>query len=117
MFNAFLEEYQRHNIFHSALLLTGMVSLLAVIGYLFAGVAGIVLAIVLGVFAFVFTPRLSPDFILRMYQAQILHPHAAPELYTMLNSLVEKSGLKNTPILLHSIRKIHIKLYFLFIFS
>ena len=76
-----------------------MFVLLLTLGYLFAGLIGMLLTALFGVITFFVTPRYSPRLILSMYKAQELSYSNAPELYKMLIQLSEKAQLEHIPIL------------------
>ncbi len=76
-----------------------MASLMGLIGWMIGGVAGIVLVVFFGAFAFVFNPYISSAFILRKSKAQPLQPHHFPELYQLARTLADRAGLPYQPTL------------------
>ena len=68
---------------HALLLVGGLAGLRAAIGWVLGGPAGLLWTAVLGGAALVFTPRISPALILRLYQARPLHRAEAPALFEM----------------------------------
>ncbi len=91
--------YKVRNYLHSIILLAGMMVLLSLIGWLLAGPPGVVWFLLVGVFLFISAPRLTPQFILRLHRAKILHPDDAPRLYEIITSLAERADLKKVPTL------------------
>lgn len=91
-----LRSHRWRNLLHSVLLLGAMVLLLATIGRLFFGTAGIVLA-VFAVAALFTLGRVSPRWVLRLHRAQPLHPRQAPDLYRMIGELAGRARLPAVP--------------------
>ncbi len=88
--------HRLRNLLHSALLLAAMILLLAWLGRLFLGTAGLVLAIV-AVAALFTLGRISPHWVLRMHRAQPLSPYQAPDLYRMVAELARRADLRTAP--------------------
>jgi heat shock protein HtpX len=76
-----------------------MAGLLAAMGWLIAGRDGMVITFAFGLGLFLFTPRITPGLMLRLYGAQRLADHEAPELYGVARALAERAGLSNPPTL------------------
>lgn len=87
------------NYLHSLILLAGMLTLLSLIGWLLAGLAGIGWFLFAGLFILISAPRISPAFILRLHGAKVLRPEDAPRLYEIIFWLTEQAGMENTPTL------------------
>jgi heat shock protein HtpX len=93
-------ERRRHklrNLLQSALLLGGMVGLLALCGWLFfgpEGVLGMGLGAALGL---AFAPGISPHMVLRLYRARELTPDQLPPVFEVLARLSERAGLARRP--------------------
>jgi heat shock protein HtpX len=85
------------NLLHAGLLIAGMAGLMAGLGWFLAGPEGLVALAVLGVTAFALSPRLRPQWILRMYGARPLGSVEAPGLMRMLAALAQRAGLGVTP--------------------
>lgn len=85
------------NLLHTFLLLVGMIALLAVLGLSFAGLSGVLWAVVLGLLILLFGGRISPQMILRMYRARPLATLEAPGLYRILERLTQRAGLDRVP--------------------
>lgn len=91
---------QRHralNRLQSAFLLLAMGVLLALVGWLFAGLLGLVWSVVLAAGLAVLSPSVSPRFILRMYRARALSPDQVPGLYRLVGELSWRAGLDRAP--------------------
>ena len=97
MNNFLLQHYKHKNLIHTVLLLSGMLVLLMVIGYLLAGFVGMFVTFLFGAATFFTVPRFSPKLILAMYQAQLLSLETAPGLYDMLLHLSREAGLRYVP--------------------
>lgn len=91
------KHYRRQNYLHSVLLLIAMLGLLALIGWLVIGPEGLFLALAIVVLIVISGPRVSPHFILHLYQAQLIHPAQAPQLYDIYYKLADKAGIKDIP--------------------
>ncbi len=88
--------HRLRNLLHSVLLLGAMVLLLAWLGRLFLGNAGLVMAIV-GVAALFTLGRVSPHWVLRMNRAQPLSRYQAPDLYRLVAELARRANLRQAP--------------------
>ncbi len=82
---------------HSALLVGAMVLLLAAVGGLLDGWAGIVFAAGVGGGLFLLSHRVSGDLILRMKGATPLSRFTAPELTDLVRVLAHRAGLSRVP--------------------
>ena len=87
------------NFFHSAALLIGMVSLLILLGWIFAGITGIMWALVISLGIWAISPNLPPRLILRLYGAKPLSAGNAPRLYSALHTLAQQAQLPSLPTL------------------
>jgi heat shock protein HtpX len=95
-----ISRYSRlRNYLHALILLSGMLALLSLVGWLLAGPAGIAWFLLVGVFIFLAAPRLPPALILRLHSARVLRAEDAPRLYEILIWLCQQAGMKNTPTL------------------
>ena len=97
MNDLFSSYYKLRNNLHSLVLLTGMLALLSLIGWLLAGPSGIVWFFIVGVLVLMSGLRLTPHFILRLYRAQMIHPRDAPQLYEIISRLAKRANLKKVP--------------------
>jgi heat shock protein HtpX len=91
--------HKLNNALHAALLLGGLAALLMAIGWVLGGASGLLWAGVLGGAGLLFTPRISPALILRMYNARPLPPIEAPGLYALVERLAAQAGLVRAPTL------------------
>ncbi|HKI96956.1 MAG TPA: zinc metalloprotease HtpX [bacterium] len=89
--------HRLNNALHAVLLLGGLALLLMAIGLALGGTTGLLWVGVLGMLGLLFTPRISPAMILRMYRARPLAPAEAPALYELVGQLVQRAGLAQTP--------------------
>ncbi len=92
-------EHRLRNVVHSILLIGGMLLLLAAVGFLFAGVKGLLFLGALSAVLFVVSPRISPRMILRMYRARPLHEADAPYLVRVVEELARRADLARVPAL------------------
>jgi heat shock protein HtpX len=90
---------QRRNFLQALLLLGGMVLTLGLCAWLLFGVRGIVWTVVLGVAVLTLRPRMSPEWVLRMYRARPLPVAASPQLHQMVEILAARAGLPRAPAL------------------
>lgn len=74
-----------------------MAGLLALVGWLFAGGAGVVWFVMLAIVLAAMSPNVSPRFILRMYRARELAPGEAPGLHQVVAELARRAGLGRFP--------------------
>lgn len=92
-----LRAHRRENRLQSLILIIGIGLLMAMVGYVLGGRFGAWLAIAFALASALLSPAISPRMILRMYQARPLEPRHAPELYSVLDDLVERAQLAHTP--------------------
>ena len=92
-----LAAHRLNNALHATLLLGGLAMLLAAIGWVLGGTSGLLWSGVLGTAALLFSPRISPALILRMYQARPLAYGEAPALHDYVERLSARAGLSHTP--------------------
>lgn len=76
------------------LLLAGLMSYLALV---IAGEFLAWLAFIAVVILFISNPSLTPQFILRMYDARPVGPHDAPQLHQLVQVIAERAGLSQVP--------------------
>lgn len=91
--------HKRRNRTQSFLLLGGMVALLSACGWVLAGLQGIAWALIAGGFSLLFSPRISPKLVLRLYRARPLHPVELPAVYQVLTRICERAELPQVPVL------------------
>jgi len=85
------------NIVHSVVLIGAMIGLLGLLGWLLAGLNGLIWTAVIGALFFVLAPRISPAMILKMYHARLIEPHAATHLYEIVRELTRRAELPAVP--------------------
>ena len=85
------------NLVQSLALILGMVGLLLTLGWLFAGVYGVVWAIMVGIIPLVISIRVFPAMILRMYRARPLTEAEAPQLHAVMRELADRAELDFPP--------------------
>jgi heat shock protein HtpX len=94
------QERRRHklrNVLQSGVLLGGMALLLAFCGWVLVGLDGMI-AIGLGAaLGLLFSPRISPAMILRMYSASELQPAQLPTAFDVVERLSARAGLARRP--------------------
>jgi heat shock protein HtpX len=89
--------HKLRNLAQSAILLGGMVGLLALCGWVLFGPDG-VLGMALGsALALAFSPKISPRLVLRLYRARELIPPELPEVFAVLDRLTQRAGLRHRP--------------------
>ncbi len=96
-----MNRHKLYNAIETALLIGGMSLLFAIIAALFFGGDILPWVFFLSTVSLIITVKISPNVVLRMYRARPLLPEDAPELYRMLEELVRRAGLPETPRLYH----------------
>ncbi len=91
------DERKRENTLQTVAIVGGLGLILATIGWLIAGILGIIVALVLVLITAVITPRIGPALIFRYYRARPLTPQTSPGLYRMLVALSQRAGLETVP--------------------
>ena len=92
-------KHKLRNLAHTLSLIGGMSLLLSLCSELLFG-EGIWLWVFLGVAFLMFTlPEVSPQWILRLYQARYLHPQESPSLNRLLRELAQRAELETVPAL------------------
>jgi heat shock protein HtpX len=94
-----LRRHKLTNWFQSLVLLTGMIWLLAMLGWSLGGMELMLWTIISGVLLLILGPKVSPRWILGMYGARPLTPYDAPQLYSLLGKLAQRARLPALPIL------------------
>lgn len=89
--------YRFRNLIHSVLLLSGMSVLLGLVGWSIAGEAGLLWAISTGLLLLFLGPPFSVSMILKLYKARVIQPEQAPDLYTLLQWIADRAGLRTLP--------------------
>jgi heat shock protein HtpX len=99
MMNLIAASYRFRNRLHSFILLSAMLALLSLVGWLLLGPIGIAWFLTVGVFAIIGATRASPRIILLMHGARPLRPEEAPYLYQIITRLCQRAGINNIPTL------------------
>jgi heat shock protein HtpX len=89
--------YKFKNFIHTLALFLCMGAILSLLGFILAGVHGILWAAVLGVLILVISPNISPSFIFSLYQGKLLTANDAPGLYQITQELSCRAGLPARP--------------------
>ena len=97
MKNLILKQLQIQNFIHSSLLFVGMLGLLSFIGFMIAGLAGLLMLTVFGLIALWSITRLPTQFILQIYGAQKVDQYQIPAVYNILRQLSEHANLPMVP--------------------
>lgn len=87
------------NALQTLLLLAAMLAFLAGVGFLLAGLAGILWALPLGLMSYGLSRIVAPGLILRLYRARLLSFEEAPGLYQIAQALAERAELERVPLL------------------
>ena len=86
-----------NNLLHALLFLGGMAGLLALLGWVVAGGAGLVLGLGFSLLLALVGPRISPAMILRMYRARPILPGEVPGLHALVETLSRRADLPAPP--------------------
>lgn len=97
MDTAQISRHKLTNIIQSLALVGGMVGLLGLLGWILAGLHGLIWTAILSAIFFALAPRLSPGMTLKMYGARAIAQHSAPDLYAMLLELTRRANLPALP--------------------
>jgi len=92
-----IDRHNRDNRRDTVLLLGGLALLLAVVGWVLAGISGLVWVTVLGVASLYFGRRFSPKMLMRMYDARVIEHRDSPELHKIVTELARRAGLSTVP--------------------
>lgn len=90
-------EHRLINLVHTFLLLLGIMLLLGVVAFMLFGLFGFVIMAVTFIFLIFLTPRISPHFVLKMYNGKQLAYHEASRLYDILSELSKRVQLDSMP--------------------
>jgi len=96
-----LAQLRRRNLLQSVLVLAAMGLLTAGLGWLLAGVDGIVWGLGAGVVALLLQPGLSWPLLQRLYRARPLRIEEAPGLYQIVRALADRAELSAPPALFY----------------
>lgn len=81
------------NMFKTAMLMAAITALFMVIGSFIGGRQGMMLALLFALAMNVFSYWFSDKMVLRMYNAQEVDEHSAPQFYRMMQDLSQRAGL------------------------
>jgi heat shock protein HtpX len=96
-----LVRHRRSNLIQSAIILAGMMGLMAGLGWVVAGTVGVVWAVVGGLVALLLQPRLSWRLLRYLYGARPIRPAEAPGLYGIVRELARRAELSTVPVLFY----------------
>jgi len=85
------------NYLHTLVLFLGMGVILSVLGFLLAGIDGVLWSFYLGIFVLVISPNIPPAFIISLYGGQLLTVDEAPGLYQMAEEISDLANLSTPP--------------------
>ncbi len=85
------------NMLHSMALLSGLVGLLALCGWILAGPEGALWALAAGAVSLLISPRVSPRMVLGLFGARRLQRHQAPDLFRLVEAIARRAGLPKAP--------------------
>ncbi|RIA47544.1 zinc metalloprotease HtpX [Dichotomicrobium thermohalophilum] len=85
------------NLLHSIVLVGGIAALTALCAYLLFGGAGVVWTFVSVAIVLLLGPRVAPEAIMRMYNAQRVPPGQGGALMRVINALARRAGLEVQP--------------------
>ncbi|MCK9396368.1 MAG: zinc metalloprotease HtpX [Methylobacter sp.] len=91
--------HQLKNFIHTLALFLCMGGILSLLGFILAGIEGILWAAALGVLILVISPNISPSFIFSMYKGKLLSANDAPGLYQITQELAARADLPALPAL------------------
>ncbi len=87
------------NFIHTLALFLCMGGILSLVGFILAGIDGILWAAFLGMLILVISPNISPSFIFSMYEGRLLSAHDAPGLHQIIRELSARADLPAPPAL------------------
>jgi Zn-dependent protease with chaperone function len=79
------------------LLIGGLLLLMLLCGWVYAGTSGAVIASVLGAIALMLVRKVSPQFVLLMSGARLIDPKDMPALFDIVASLCRRAGIAQVP--------------------
>lgn len=92
-----LRRHRLRNLFHSALLIIGMIALLALCMWMLWGGEALIWALAGAILGLSFSPNISARTILSMYRARPLSPTSFPEGYEIVGEIARRARLPHTP--------------------
>ncbi len=88
---------ERRNWWHSFLLIGSMVVLCSALGWLIAGLVGLIWLVAVAAFVMLIGPKVSRQWVLKMYRARRLSEQEAAVLIRIVRELAHKAGLSRIP--------------------
>lgn len=95
---AVLVQHRWLNRLQTGLLVLTLIGIAATAGSLLFGESGLWLALFAVAGTLLLEPAAASALTLRLYRARALHPHEAPEIWTLLRELSARAGLPATPV-------------------
>ncbi|MDH3670593.1 MAG: zinc metalloprotease HtpX [Gammaproteobacteria bacterium] len=89
--------HKLNNLLQSIMLLAGMAALLGLLGWLLAGIKGVIWAGIIGVVFLLVSPRASPRLVFKLSGARPLSMAEAPGLYALVKTLALRARLPTLP--------------------
>lgn len=89
--------HKLNNLLQSIMLLAGMAALLGLLGWLLAGIQGVIWAGIIGVVFLLVSPRASPRLVFKLSGARPLSVAEAPGLYALIKTLALRAKLPTLP--------------------
>jgi heat shock protein HtpX len=93
------QKHKLTNALHTLVLLGGMGVLLLVLGYLLGGGSGALVTVGTGLFLLLFSPRIAPRVIMRLYGARPVYPGEMGRLHEIVEWLAGRAHLPTVPTL------------------
>jgi heat shock protein HtpX len=90
-------QHKLKNFLHTLVLFLCMGAIMSLLGFIIAGVDGILWAVALGVLILLISPNISPSFIFSLYHGKLLSTHDAPGLYQITLELANRANLPAPP--------------------
>jgi len=90
------------NLAHTIALLLAMAGVLGFIGWMIAGLNGIILATLFSAISLFFTPKVPVHLIMKAYGAKRIHPSSIPQLFDIIMALSKRADLKKMPAIYYS---------------
>jgi len=87
------------NFAHTSVLFICMGIILSLVGFILAGIQGVIWAAFLGILILVISPNISPSFIFSMYDGKLLSADNSPGLYRVMQDLAGRADLSVPPAL------------------
>lgn len=82
---------------HAWLLLLALALICGTVGWVLAGSAGFVWAMLLAAAIALFAPRMPPRTLMRLYNARVVQPQEIPGVYDVLADMSRRAGLEYVP--------------------